>query len=421
MPVTLETSVAFVAPASCIRRATRANVGWLFVVLAVFCMGALSGCDGSGKSTGSGGGGDAAADGAGVNGGGESLEHVTLQLNWVAEPQFGGFYAAEVIGAYEAMGFHCEVKAGGSGAPTVQQVGLGQIPFGIAAGDQVALARSKGLDVVAVYAVFQTSPRAIMAHASKGFGSLDEVLNSDVTLAMESGPLYRQFLDKNYDLTTHDIVPYAGAMERFTTDDNFAMQCFAISEPITARQRGVETAVFPVAEAGYNPYVTVLITSGKLLNEKPEMVARFVAAVNAGWTAYMNDPAPANVKMRSLNESMSAPTFVAAAKAQQPLIQTEHTKVHGLGHMTQNRWETLVQQLIDLDAIEADEAPTFSSCYRVVLTPKVVADAAARMAGDSDAAMIEAAGDVMDATVDAADDAVEELDDVGAADTQPSF
>ena len=61
---------------------------------------------------------------------------VTLQLNWKPEPQFGGFYAAEVDGIYARHGLNVRITAGGAGAPTVDMIGAGTVPFAIVSADE---------------------------------------------------------------------------------------------------------------------------------------------------------------------------------------------------------------------------------------------------------------------------------------------
>ena len=41
--------------------------------------------------------------------------------------------------------------------------------------------------------------------------------------------------------------------------------------------------LFLVADSGYNPYTTVLVTTREHLEQNPEEVKRVVAAVRAGW------------------------------------------------------------------------------------------------------------------------------------------
>src|SRR6187402_675271 len=56
---------------------------------------------------------------------------VKLALNWVPEPEFGGFYAAREGGAFAKEKLDVEILGGGAGAPVVQMVAQGQVDFGI--------------------------------------------------------------------------------------------------------------------------------------------------------------------------------------------------------------------------------------------------------------------------------------------------
>ena len=62
----------------------------------------------------------------------------------------------------------------------------------------------------------------------------------------------------------------------------FGQQCYVTSEPIAAKKQGSDPQVFLIADAGFNPYATVVITRRELVNDKPEMVSAFVAATAKG-------------------------------------------------------------------------------------------------------------------------------------------
>jgi NitT/TauT family transport system substrate-binding protein len=288
----------------------------------------------------------------GPSGGEGSAAHVKLALNWVPEPEFGGFYAAREGGAFKKAGLDVEIQGGGAGVPVVQMVAAGQADFGVVGADEVLTARARGADVLPVFAVYQTSPQAIMAHASRGLKSIAELIAAGGTLALEPGLPYAAWLKKKYGFDKAKIVPYDGGVARFVADKDFAQQCFITSEPIAARQKGSDPQVFLVADEGYNPYVAVVITRRALWKDHPERVKAFVQATRAGWRAYLDDPAPANAVMGKLNAAMDAPTFAAAAAAQRPLIENEEAKKKGLGAMSRERWETLGKQLVELGVIE---------------------------------------------------------------------
>jgi NitT/TauT family transport system substrate-binding protein len=291
------------------------------------------------------------AAGLGTSDAGSVGTKVALALNWVPEPEFGGFYAAREIGAYRRQGFDVEIRGGGAGVPVIQMVATGRADFGTVGADELVTARARGADVVAVFATFQTSPQGIMVHASRNLESLRDVFQSG-TLAIEPGLAYAAYLKTLYPWQGVKIVPYDGGVARFLADPTFAQQCYVTSEPIAAKKQGGDPHVFLVAEAGFNPYTTVIVARRELVTQKPEMVAAFVAASAEGWENYLSDPRPTNELLGRLNPSMDAQTLAAAAEAQKALIENDFTKREGLGAMTTERWDTLAKQLADLKLID---------------------------------------------------------------------
>lgn len=291
-----------------------------------------------------------------------AVSNVTLQLNWKAEPQFGGFYAAQVNGAYAKNGLNVEVKEGGAGAPTIDMLAAGTVPYAVVSGDELLVARSRGKKIVALFAVYQTHPQGIMTRASRGMKVIGDIFKTEGTLAMQKGLPYSDFLQKKYGFDKLQIAPSPfGDLSVFRTQENYAMQCFVTSEPLAAKKLGIEPSTFLIADAGYNPYATVLATSESHLAANRDQVRAMVAAVRDGWAAYLNDPAAANAAMANINKTMDAQTFIDSAAAQVPLIQTGETRELGLGCMTKERWRTLADQLVDLKVLET--APNVAECF----------------------------------------------------------
>ena len=138
-----------------------------------------------------------------------------------------------------------EILPGGAGTPTVQMIGAGSAEFGIVSGDELVVARSRGNDVVALFAVFQNCPQGIMAHASRHLASIGDVLKEG-TLAIQRGLPYARILEKKYGFDHVKVVPSPGGdISAFLRDENFAQQCFVMSEPLQARHAGVDVKVFP--------------------------------------------------------------------------------------------------------------------------------------------------------------------------------
>jgi NitT/TauT family transport system substrate-binding protein len=133
---------------------------------------------------------------------------------------------------------------------------------------------------------------------------------------------------------------------------------------LAARKQGLDPKVFLIADAGFNPYVGVVIVRRETLTTRRELVRQFVAASRAGWQSYLSDPAPANAVMAKLNTTMSPETFAAAAQAQVPHVVTEDTNTRGLGTMTRARWETLGRQLVTIGLLPS--APDVGAAFELV-------------------------------------------------------
>jgi NitT/TauT family transport system substrate-binding protein len=161
---------------------------------------------------------------------------IRLALNWKPDPQFGGFYAAP----YQKHGLDVEILPGGAGTPTVQMIGAGSAEFGIVSADELVVARSRGNDVVALFAVFQNCPQGIMAHASRHLASIGDVLKEG-TVALQRGLPYARILEKKYGFDHVKVVPSPGGdISAFLHDEKFAQQCFVMSEPLQARHAGID-------------------------------------------------------------------------------------------------------------------------------------------------------------------------------------
>ncbi|MDB4637798.1 MAG: ABC transporter substrate-binding protein [Planctomycetaceae bacterium] len=280
----------------------------------------------------------------------DGLTKVTLMLNWFPEAEHGGFYAALKHGYYKEAGLEVEIIPGGPGSPVQQKVARGDVTFGVTNADDVLLARAQDADVVAVMAPLQTSPRCVMVHKSSGIENFDQLKN--VTLAMSGGKAWAQFLKQTLPLDGVELQEGA-AVAKFLVDENYAQQAYIFSEPFVAEQEGGDPVSLLVSELGFNPYTSLLITKQSLIDEQPELVQKMVTASIKGWDKYLAEPEETNAHIHEQNEEMGLEILAYGVEAMKPLCIVEEED-GSTGHMTVERWKTLHQQMIDVDAIEPD-------------------------------------------------------------------
>src|SRR5215212_7518402 len=87
----------------------------------------------------------------------DTMDKVTLQLKWVTQAQFAGYYAADEEGYYEDNCLDVTIKPGGPDIVPEQVVLGGQAEFGIDWLDNLLATRDQGEDIVNIAQVFTRS------------------------------------------------------------------------------------------------------------------------------------------------------------------------------------------------------------------------------------------------------------------------
>jgi len=336
---------------------------WLHTLTVLACSWCL-GCGGGGlapkaakstESETSPGKGDASpGDASGASTESAKLKPVKILLNWFPEAEHGGFYAAQVKGFYRDAGLEVEIVPGGPNAPVVQQVAGKQVTFGVVNADNILLGRAQGTPVVALMAPLQISPRCLIVHEKSGIKSFDDI--HDMTLAMSSTNAFSKYLQKKYPFKNVRMVPYPGNVTKFLSDDQFAQQGYVFSEPFVIRQNGGKPNILRVADIGFNPYTSCLVTHEELVKDDPELVGKVVAASVKGWQDYLKDPVATNEFIHSINkDQMPLDVLAFGVEELQGLVEDAEAKQNGIGSMTLKRWQELVDQLVEIDMIQPDQ------------------------------------------------------------------
>jgi NitT/TauT family transport system substrate-binding protein len=143
-------------------RMKRARWLWLAAVLMLALIGA--GC---------GGGNEESSGGTATSGG--AKDKVTLQLKWVTQAQFAGYYAAQAQGYYDDEGLDVDIKVGGPDIVPEQVVLGGQAEFGIDWLDNLLATRDQNGDIVNIAQVFARSGMTEVTWKDTGLDSIEKL------------------------------------------------------------------------------------------------------------------------------------------------------------------------------------------------------------------------------------------------------
>jgi NitT/TauT family transport system substrate-binding protein len=110
----------------------------------------------------------------------QKLTKITLQLKWVTQAQFAGYYEAKEMGFYRAAGLDVTIKPGGTNIVPEQVVAGGQAQFGIDWLSSLMLSRAKGVDLVSIDQVFNKSGLTLIAWKDTGINTVAKMRNKTV-------------------------------------------------------------------------------------------------------------------------------------------------------------------------------------------------------------------------------------------------
>jgi NitT/TauT family transport system substrate-binding protein len=225
---------------------------------------------------------------------------LTVQLDWVAEPEHGGFYQAQARGFFRDEGLDVTIIPGGPGAQVMPSVATGRADIAQAESTGTLLQQAEGLPVVQFAAVFQDDPSGILVHAASSVHKFED-LNGKTIIARPEWP-FLKFIEKKYGAKLN-VVPQNFSVAAFLGNKEALQQGYSIAEPYHIVNAGGQMPRFlSTWDAGFRAYA-VLVTNKKFAREHPAELKAFVRAYIKGWHDYLDgDPAPAHAALKKANK-----------------------------------------------------------------------------------------------------------------------
>ena len=201
---------------------TRARWFWLAVVLVAALVAAV-GCGGDDDEAGAPGTGTEPAE----------LQPVTVQLKWVTQAQFAGYYAAKDQGYYEDEGLDVTIRPGGPDIVPEQVVLGGQAEFGLNWLDNTLATRDQGGDIINIAQVYTRSGMTEITWKDSGIDDITKLEGKKVGVWLGGNEhklfaaLNKNGLDPQSDV---EIVPQPFDMNLFLNDEIEAAAAMTYNE-----------------------------------------------------------------------------------------------------------------------------------------------------------------------------------------------
>src|ERR1700712_142865 len=121
---------------------------------------------------------------------------LTVQLDWIAEPEHGGFYQAQARGFFAAEGLDVTIVPGGPNAFVTQKIATGQAQIGQGDSTDALQKVAEGLPLLCVGAVFQDDPSGLLVNAASPVRRFEDLEGKTIVARPEW--TFLAFLKKKY-------------------------------------------------------------------------------------------------------------------------------------------------------------------------------------------------------------------------------
>jgi putative hydroxymethylpyrimidine transport system substrate-binding protein len=272
---------------------------------------------------------------------GAETEPLSLTLDFYPNPDHAGIYMAQKLGYFADAGLDVSIQTPSDPAAPIKLVAAGQTDLAISYEPEVLLAKEQGLDVVAVGAVVDRPLTSLIWLKKSGLKGVADLRGKTIaTAGIPYQDAYLKTILARAQLTPADVntvnVGY-GLLPALVGGRAQAMLGgFSNVEGVDLRLRGKDPVVTPVDKLGVPSYDELaLVAKRERLEEDPETIRLFLAALARGTAAAIQSPGAAANALLEANSDLDPKLTRAEVAATLPLLSKS-------GFMDPPKWNRFI-------------------------------------------------------------------------------
>lgn len=285
------------------------------------------------------------------------LEEVTLQLRWLHQFQFAGYYMALEKGYYRDAGLNVRIlQIDNTYSSPVDEVVSGRAQYGIGNSGLVN-ARQNGSPVVVLAALFQNSPNVWIMRKDSHINTLSDLATKRLMMTknIENSELMALFQNEGISINKLNIIKSSFNVNDLIDKKVDAYNGYSSNEPYYLKQKGIEYTLITPRQYGIDFYSDCLFTSDTELNNNPQRVKAFRDASLRGWAyALAHTEETIDVILRDYSQAKTREHLRFEADAIRHLIEPDLIEI---GHMNPSRWEQIAKTYHSLGLTSSDKIP----------------------------------------------------------------
>ena len=286
----------------------------------------------------------------------QSADEVNIQLSWIHEYSTSAFHTAYENGYFDDENLDVTFAEGGFSEngyiDPIQEVVSGNYDFGLASGVQLIAAAIEDKPVVAVAALLQRSPQAIISLGESNIRSPRDLTGHRVALNTgASEAAFYALLDlSNIDRDEVEVVPRTSfGIDPVVNGEVDAFSGWIINEGVMLAEAGEESNFILFSDYAVDTYEILIFTTQDKIDNNPELVERFLRATLKGAQDVIDDPEQATENTLMFGDALGYDEQLRRLEATIPLMNVPGFH---LGAMEMEVWEATQQILLDSGLVE---------------------------------------------------------------------
>jgi len=219
------------------------------------------------------------------------VEKISLQLQWMDQFQFAGYYMAKEKGFYEDVSLDVNIKKFKKNLNIVNEVISNRAQYGIGRSSLI-IDRSNGKKVVALAAIFQSSPLIFITLETSKIQNISDFRNKRIMITDDSlgtTSLKAMLLSQGIKFDDTIIQKHSYDLNDLISQKTDIMAAYISNQPFLLDQKNIKYKVFSPSDYGFNFYNDFLFTNQNELHNHPLRVKKFLKASLKGWNYAFNN------------------------------------------------------------------------------------------------------------------------------------
>ena len=231
-------------------------------------------------------------------------DKIILQLDWLNQFQFAGYYIAKEKGFYKDINLDVEIKEFNNKINLVNNVINNESTYSIGKSSLV-IDKLNNKQIILLAAIYQQSPMNLISLKKSNISTIQDLKNKNVMLtpdAKDAVNINTMITSKNVKLKDINFKAHSFDLNDLITGKVDAMGCYLSNEPYILKNANIKFNVFNPSDYGFDFYGGILFTSNKELNTNPKRVKKFYQASIKGWNyAFANIEKTAQIIYQKYN------------------------------------------------------------------------------------------------------------------------